>query len=45
MNVSIKESYVVCKVGNIKRRENITIMISLKILSLVKSLDLKSYDL
>ena len=33
------------KVGNIKRRENIAIMISLKILSLVKPLDLKIYDL
>ncbi len=33
------------KVGNIKRRVNIAIMISLKIFSWVKSLDLKSYDL
>jgi hypothetical protein len=34
-----------CKVENIKGRENIPIIISLKIFSLVKSLDLKSYDL
>jgi len=45
MNLSIKISWVMNKVGNIKKRENIVIMISLKIFSLVKSLDLKSYDL
>jgi hypothetical protein len=45
INLLIKASQIIHKVGNLKWSKNIPIIVSLKIFTLFKSLDLKSYDL